>query len=223
MHVGHLRSTVIGDSLARIIAANGHKVIRDNHLGDWGSQFGMILWGWKTRAMTLSSPPTPSPSSPASTAWLKTRSRPASLALKTPRGSKPPSSTREIPKTARPGTSSCHIAWRLSKPFTSGSTSISTSSSVKAFTTPSSQTVVEELQARGLAIESEGATVVFIEKMDAPFIVRKTDGAYTYATTDLATIKYRLDTWNPSQILYVVDHRRATISNSSSTSRGSGA
>ena len=47
MHVGHIRSTVIGDSLARIFAALGHKVIRDNHLGDWGSQFGMILWGWK--------------------------------------------------------------------------------------------------------------------------------------------------------------------------------
>ncbi len=47
MHVGHIRSTVIGESLARIFAALGHKVIRDNHLGDWGSQFGMILWGWK--------------------------------------------------------------------------------------------------------------------------------------------------------------------------------
>src|SRR5262249_33016395 len=47
MHVGHLRSTVIGDSLARILAAAGHRVVRDNHLGDWGSQFGMILWGWK--------------------------------------------------------------------------------------------------------------------------------------------------------------------------------
>ena len=47
MHVGHLRSTVIGDSLARINSALGHRVVRDNHLGDWGSQFGMILWGWK--------------------------------------------------------------------------------------------------------------------------------------------------------------------------------
>src|SRR5262249_17762788 len=47
MHVGHIRSTVIGESLSRIFAALGHKVIRDNHLGDWGSQFGMILWGWK--------------------------------------------------------------------------------------------------------------------------------------------------------------------------------
>ena len=47
MHVGHIRSTVIGESLARIFTTLGHKVIRDNHLGDWGSQFGMILWGWK--------------------------------------------------------------------------------------------------------------------------------------------------------------------------------
>ncbi|CAN5866703.1 hypothetical protein BH23PLA1_BH23PLA1_09360 [soil metagenome] len=47
MHVGHIRSTVIGESLARILSASGHKVIRDNHLGDWGTQFGMILWGWK--------------------------------------------------------------------------------------------------------------------------------------------------------------------------------
>ena len=47
MHVGHIRSTVIGDSLSRIFSSLGHKVIRDNHLGDWGSQFGMILWGWK--------------------------------------------------------------------------------------------------------------------------------------------------------------------------------
>jgi len=48
MHVGHIRSTVIGDSLARIFEALGHRVVRDNHLGDWGAQFGMILWGWKT-------------------------------------------------------------------------------------------------------------------------------------------------------------------------------
>src|ERR1051325_2323837 len=47
MHVGHIRSTVIGDSLYRIFDALGHNVVRDNHLGDWGSQFGMILWGWK--------------------------------------------------------------------------------------------------------------------------------------------------------------------------------
>ena len=68
--------------------------------------------------------------------------------------------------------------------------------------------VVEDLEAEGLAEESEGATVVFVEGTKAPFIVRKRDGAYNYATTDLATIQYRVETWNPDQILYVVDHRQ---------------
>ena len=60
----------------------------------------------------------------------------------------------------------------------------------------------------GLADESEGATVVFTEETKAPFIIRKRDGAFNYATTDLATIKYRVETWNPDQVLYVVDHRQ---------------
>ncbi len=69
--------------------------------------------------------------------------------------------------------------------------------------------VVHDLEARGLAVPSEGATVVFVEGSKAPFIVRKSDGAYNYATTDLATIRYRAERWNPDEILYVVDHRQA--------------
>ena len=65
-----------------------------------------------------------------------------------------------------------------------------------------------ELQDKGLAVESEGALVVHVEQTEAPFIIRKRDGAFNYATTDLATIKYRVETWNPDQILYVVDHRQ---------------
>ena len=65
-----------------------------------------------------------------------------------------------------------------------------------------------DLEAKGLAVESEGAIVVFVEQTEAPFIIRKRDGAFTYATTDLATIKYRVETWHPDQILYVVDHRQ---------------
>jgi arginyl-tRNA synthetase len=64
------------------------------------------------------------------------------------------------------------------------------------------------LQSKGLAVPSDGAIVVFVEGTEAPFIVRKRDGAFNYATTDLATIKYRVLTWNPDQILYVVDHRQ---------------
>jgi arginyl-tRNA synthetase len=67
---------------------------------------------------------------------------------------------------------------------------------------------VADLQERGTAVESEGAIVVFVEKTEAPFLIRKRDGAFTYATTDLATIKYRVETWQPDQVLYVVDHRQ---------------
>jgi arginyl-tRNA synthetase len=69
--------------------------------------------------------------------------------------------------------------------------------------------IVEDLAARGLARESEGAMCVFVEGHEAPFIVRKQDGAFLYATTDLATIKYRMLQWRPDAILYVVDHRQS--------------
>ncbi len=68
--------------------------------------------------------------------------------------------------------------------------------------------IVADLQEKGLAVESDGAIVVFVEQTEAPFLVRKRDGAFTYATTDLATIQYRVETWHPDQILYVVDHRQ---------------
>ncbi len=69
--------------------------------------------------------------------------------------------------------------------------------------------VVEELRRRGIARESQGAVCVFLEGQPAPMIVQKQDGAYLYATTDLATIRYRMDEWRPDAILYVVDHRQA--------------
>jgi arginyl-tRNA synthetase len=69
--------------------------------------------------------------------------------------------------------------------------------------------VVGDLEGTGLAVESDGAIVVFVERTEAPFIIRKRDGAFTYATSDLATIKYRVETWQPDQLLYVVDHRQS--------------
>src|SRR5690606_13825404 len=69
--------------------------------------------------------------------------------------------------------------------------------------------VVADLEMRGIATESDGAVCVFNEGFKAPFIVRKADGAFLYATTDLATIKYRIDTWNADAILYVVDKRQS--------------
>ena len=69
--------------------------------------------------------------------------------------------------------------------------------------------VVREFRQRGLAQDSDGAVCVFLDGFDAPMIIQKRDGAYLYATTDLATIEYRMKTWNPDAILYVVDHRQS--------------
>jgi arginyl-tRNA synthetase len=208
MHVGHLRSTVIGDSLARITAAVGHHVVRDNHLGDWGSQFGMILWGWKhARDETRFAA---DPVGELARLYRVAQDRISAGDL-------------SVEEAARVETAKLHAGdpenrglWSRFIPYCLGALeAIYDRLGVRfdvqlgeSFYDGQLAAIVSDLEGRGLAEESEGATVVFVEKTDAPFMVRKRDGAFTYATTDLATIKYRVDTWHPDQILYVVDHRQ---------------
>ena len=209
MHVGHLRSTVIGDSLARILSAAGHRVIRDNHLGDWGSQFGMILWGWKN-------------------------ARDEDRFAEDPVGelarlyrlvqSKVQGGDRAVEDEARVETAKLHAGdpenralWDRFMPHCLGALRglydrMGVAFDVwlgESFYDARLAAVVEDLQTKGMAVESDGAIVVFVEGTEAPFIVRKRDGAFTYATTDLATIQYRAETWKPDQVLYVVDARQA--------------
>jgi len=208
MHVGHLRSTVIGDSLARIHAALGHRVIRDNHLGDWGSQFGMILWGWKNARDESQYSEDP-------VAELARLYRVAQDRIK--RGE------AAVEEAARLETAKLHAGdpenrelWKQFMPHCLAALqSIYDRLGVQfdvqlgeSFYESHLDSLVAELEKRGLAVESEGATVVFVEATEAPFIIRKRDGAFTYATTDLATIQYRAATWHPDEILYVVDHRQ---------------
>jgi len=209
MHVGHIRSTVIGESLARIVSALGHKVIRDNHLGDWGSQFGMILWGWKNHGDELAFQT--DPVTELARLYRLTQSR-----IK--------AGEKEVETAARAETARLHsgdienmVLWTLFIPFClKALNAVYERLGVKfdvelgeSFYNPMLADVVEDLQAKGLAVESEGATVVFTVGSKTPFMVRKTDGAYNYATTDLATVRYRVETWNPDQVLYVVDHRQS--------------
>jgi len=208
MHVGHLRSTVIGDSLARICAALGHRVIRDNHLGDWGSQFGMILWGWKNARDEAHYSEDP-------VGELARLYRLAQDRIK--------EGEAAVEEAARLETAKLHAGdpenralWNRFMPRCLGALqSIYDRLGVRfdvqlgeSFYESQLESVVGELEDRGLAVESEGAIVVFVEQTEAPFIIRKRDGAFTYATTDLATIKYRATTWHPDHILYVVDHRQ---------------
>jgi arginyl-tRNA synthetase len=208
MHVGHLRSTVIGDSLARIIAANGHKVIRDNHLGDWGSQFGMILWGWKNGRDESAYAAEPVVELARLYRWAQDEIKAGKPGVE--------DATRVETAKLHAGDLENRELWTRFMPHCLGALeAIYRRLGIRfdvqlgeSFYDPMLAAVVEDLEAKGLGVESEGAIVVFVPGLEAPFIVRKRDGAFTYATTDLATIQYRLETWRPDQILYVVDHRQ---------------
>jgi arginyl-tRNA synthetase len=208
MHVGHLRSTVIGDAISRISKALGHRVIRDNHLGDWGSQFGMILWGWKNARDDASFEANP-------VAELARLYRLAQDRIK--------AGDKTVEDAARAETALLHegdaenrALWSRFIPFClQALQAVYDRLGVKfdlqlgeSFYDPMLASVVSDLEQKGLAVPSEDAIVVFVEQTEAPFLIRKRDGAFTYATTDLATIKYRALTLQPDQMLYVVDHRQ---------------
>jgi arginyl-tRNA synthetase len=208
MHVGHVRSTVIGESLSRIFAALGHKVIRDNHLGDWGSQFGMILWGWKNARDEAAYDADP-------VAELARLYRLAQDRIKAG-GADVEAAARAETARLHAGDAENRALWEQFMPHCLGALHaiyerLGVSFDVElgeSFYDPMLADVVEDLEAKGIARQSEGATAVFTEEARAPFLVRKSDGAYNYATTDLATIRYRVATWNPDVMLYVVDHRQ---------------
>ncbi len=208
MHVGHLRSTVIGDSLARINSALGHRVVRDNHLGDWGSQFGMILWGWKNARDESSYAADPVGELARLYRLAQDRIKEGDAAVKA-------AAQAETAKL-HAGDPENRALWSQFMPHCLGALQalydrLGVRFDVQlgeSFYDPMLASVVADLQGKGLAVASEGAIVVLVEQTEAPFIVRKRDGAFNYATTDLATIKYRVETWHPDQILYVVDHRQ---------------
>jgi arginyl-tRNA synthetase len=209
MHVGHLRSTVIGDSLARINTALGHRVIRDNHLGDWGSQFGMILWGWKNARDESSYAVDPVGELARLYRLAQDRIKDGDAAVK----------AAAQAETARlhAGDPENRALWKEFMPHCLGALQgiydrLGVRFDVQlgeSFYDAMLAEVVADLEGRGLAVESEGAIVVHVDGTEAPFIVRKRDGAFNYATSDLATIKYRDQTWHPDQVLYVVDHRQS--------------
>ena len=209
MHVGHLRSTVIGDSLARILESLGHRVVRDNHLGDWGAQFGMIIWGWKNERDEAAFAADPVHELARLYRLVQTRIK---------------SGEKSIEDAARLETVKLHqgdpenrALWERFNPACLNALhSVYERLNIRfdvelgeSFYDPMLAEVVADLKARGMAVESEGATVVFVPGSKTPFLIQKTDGAFNYSTTDLATIQYRRATWNPDRVLYVVDHRQS--------------
>ncbi|MCP3691425.1 MAG: arginine--tRNA ligase [Planctomycetaceae bacterium] len=285
MHVGHIRSTVIGDAISSIARFLGHRVISDNHLGDWGTQFGMIIYGFKhfRQEDAYQAAPVPEltrlykqvqqlieyhqsrqqlPQLEQQVQELEAQrdqqqqeleatdpvDKKAARRLRQLEGRITDQRSAVVAASARMATidedpalsslaakhadiadqvleetaklhagdeENCRL-WeeflpRCREDIQRIYDRLNIEFDVEygeSFYHDRLPAVVAGLEASGLARESEGATCVFLDEFETPMIVRKRDGAFLYATTDLATIQYRMETWQPDAILYVVDHRQ---------------
>ncbi|NCF12302.1 MAG: arginine--tRNA ligase [Verrucomicrobiaceae bacterium] len=207
MHVGHIRSTIIGDSLSRIARFLGHEVITDNHIGDWGTQFGMIIHGWKTvlNESDLEADPV---------AELLRVYRTVN-ALCGEDDAVRETCKQELVKLQGGDAENLKIWEKCVDLSKQGLQGIYDRLDVgfdhwygESFYNDRLAPLVDEMLESGVARESEGAVCVFFDgdaKLDdKPAIVRKADGGFLYATTDLATIDFRVQQWHADQIWYVV-------------------
>ncbi|HEY5991159.1 MAG TPA: arginine--tRNA ligase [Candidatus Udaeobacter sp.] len=207
MHVGHIRSTVLGDALARIARFLGHEVIRDNHIGDWGTQFGMVIYGWKNlldrQALQRN------PLAEIVRVYKETNERAAS-------DPQVREACRQELVKLQAGDKENTDIWNECVAFSMQDFEhvyklldihydIQCGESFYHDRLPG---VVERLLKSGIAEISEGAVVVFFrdnpELADKALIIRKRDGGFNYATTDLATVDYRVNDLKADAIWYVV-------------------
>ncbi|MBI3879392.1 MAG: arginine--tRNA ligase [Verrucomicrobia bacterium] len=224
MHVGHIRSTILGDALARAFRLLGHRVVTDNHIGDWGTQFGMLLIGWKREldAPALAADPIGEMERLYKKLSAECKADPAKLEA----------ARAELVKLQRGDAENLAIWREMQRLSQVQFDTIYARLGVKfdvalgeSFYNPRLQATVDDLVAKGLARESEGAKAIFsddsLPPKDDPFktqrdgewhanpaLVQKNDGGFNYATTDLATLAYRMETWSPDEIIYVTDGRQ---------------
>jgi len=211
MHVGHIRSTILGATIAELFAALGHKVIRDNHLGDWGTQFGIILLGYKRNGQ-------PQLDANDAIGQMEKLYKETNALCDTDENLR--AQAREELVKLQSGDPDSTELWKLFIDYSRKDFErVYERLDVKfdhwlgeSFYNRWLKEVVDELLEKGIAQKSEGAVVVFFpqnEKMkDKPFLIQKSDGASLYATTDLATVRYRVNEWKADTIVYVTDGRQ---------------
>jgi arginyl-tRNA synthetase len=226
MHVGHLRSTIIGDALTRLLRFLGHKVITDNHLGDWGGQFGMLLYGYKHFLDAAALAEDPVQEMVRLYVRVRQLTRPAEpdedeqdggqeyTAEEIAGAQEVLAECRQETAKLQAGDAENRALWEQFKPWCYeaiqavydrlGVTFDHTLG--ESFYQSMLAGVVDELLARGIAEQSQGAVVIFNDQrpQEPPALLRYSSGAFSYTTTDLATIKYRMEEWHPGAILYVV-------------------
>lgn len=225
MHIGHIRSTILGDVLARLLTATGNQVVRDNHLGDWGTQFGLLIVGTREFGGEYFTPEgEPKAGVEPLAALEKLYIRAGQVAKEDPEFA---ARAREELAKLQAGDAKNHAIWRRFVEITKESLDRTYKDLDISFDLWRGEStynemlpgVVQLLQERGLAREDEGALCIFfneqedapadLRKMKEPLIVRKKDGAFLYSTTDLATAFFREDELNANVALYVVDARQA--------------
>ena len=224
MHVGHIRSTILGAALARVLQLLGHRTITDNHIGDWGTQFGKLLVGWKRyldsaalqrdpiaemerlyKTVNAACDADPAVLEQARQELVKLQaSDPENLAI-----------WKEMIVLSEAQFDAVYARLGIKFDFVLG----------ESFYNPKLKAIVQELMAKGIARESDGALCVFSDgslppKQDPllkqedgewkpnPALIQKSDGGFNYTTTDLATLAHRLETWHPEEIVYVTDGRQ---------------
>lgn len=203
MHVGHLRSTIIGDSLNRVLTSLGHTVIPQNHIGDWGTQFGQLV------EQILEEGVDPMSLDLVSAEDLYRR---ASEHFKA--DSEFATKARKRVVLLQSGDEQTLTIWRqlidISKAaFNAVYARLGVKLTDDDLAGESSYNddlskVVEELEGNGTAVIDQGALCVFVDGFNAPMIIRKTDGGYGYSTTDLAAIRRRVRDFHANRIIYVV-------------------
>ncbi|MEX2579961.1 MAG: arginine--tRNA ligase [Verrucomicrobiales bacterium] len=207
MHVGHIRSTIIGDALVRVARFLGHEVVADNHIGDWGTQFGMIIWGWKhlVDEAALEADPVPEMLRVYREVNAKTKED----------ESLREACKNELVKLQQGDAENLAIWERCVELSRIGLQKIYDRLDVhfdhwlgESFYNDRLEPLVDDLLEKGIAEESDGAICVFFPEVEAladkPALIRKSDGGFLYATTDLATIDYRIDEFDADAIWYVV-------------------
>lgn len=212
MHVGHLRSTILGDAICRLLRFLGHEVTGDNHLGDWGTQFGLLIVG--TRRFG-----DPSALERDALAELERVYKLASTEAE--RDPAFADEARAELAKLQSGNAENRRHWErfvavsreaLDRIYERLGVHFDAWLGESAYE-PMLPGVIDLLLERGVAREDQGALCVFFEDEPglgkSPFLVRKRDGAFLYATTDIATVLYRRDTFHAERALYVVDQRQA--------------
>jgi arginyl-tRNA synthetase len=208
MHVGHIRSTLLGDTLSRLLTRCGHKVIRINHLGDWGTQFGKLLLAYRGAGRP---PLDPSRSIEQLEEFYKkgheeSGADPAKMELARAELAALQSGEPERTQDWK------HFCQRSSEHFQEIYRRLGVTFDLeKGESSYQSQLsiVVDELLQKGIAEQSQGAVVIKNPKIsEEPFLIRKSDGAFLYGTTDLAALQSRILELHADRIIYVTDGRQ---------------